>query len=99
MSITFFNVELVSLYLELKRAEGRGADMTEDIEDSHPVLMGAFTISNKQCRAYFRRNVLFWKIEAAPFESRTLPISDIIAVDYGNKNTFGRNRFKTNGKQ
>lgn len=72
--------------------------MAKDTEDSHPVLMGPFTISNKHCRAYFRRNVLMWKMETWPFESHTLSISDIIAVNYGSQNTCGGNRHKTKGE-
>ena len=72
--------------------------MEENIDNSDPVLMGSFKISNKQCRAYFRKNVLMWKMETSPFESCTLPISDIIAVNYGNKNASGGNRLNVNGK-
>lgn len=67
-------------------------------ENVDVVLMAPFTISNKQCRAYFRSNVLIWKMESSPFSSYTIPISDIIAVNYGNRNTCGGSRSRTNGK-
>ncbi|KAL0268927.1 UNVERIFIED_CONTAM: hypothetical protein PYX00_010705 [Menopon gallinae] len=51
--------------------------------ESNSVLFSSFSISNKRCRVYFRRNVLIWEMEHLPYQRQTVPVADIIAVSCG----------------
>ncbi|KAK7793254.1 hypothetical protein R5R35_010247 [Gryllus longicercus] len=46
------------------------------------VLLSTFLIRKKKCRVYFHRGTLIWETEGAPYTRSTLPLADVVAVNY-----------------
>ncbi|XP_011299241.1 ceramide kinase [Fopius arisanus] len=56
------------------------------MEDEHPassVLLNTFVIKKKRCRVYFHHGTLIWETERPPYTRWTLPLTDALAVNYG----------------
>ncbi|XP_066583603.1 ceramide kinase isoform X1 [Prorops nasuta] len=50
---------------------------------SKSVLLNTFVIKKKRCRVYFHRGTLIWETERPPYTRWTLPLTDVLAVRYG----------------
>ncbi|KAK0095273.1 hypothetical protein PV326_008794 [Microctonus aethiopoides] len=57
-------------------------DMDND-QFSGTVLLNTFVIKKKRCRVYFHRGTLIWETERPPYIRWTLPLTDALAVNYG----------------
>nr|XP_031847729.1 ceramide kinase isoform X3 [Nomia melanderi] len=59
--------------------------MMQEITDqsSRTVLLNTFIVKKKRCRVYFHRGTLIWETEKPPYTRWTLPMSDVLAVRYG----------------
>ncbi|XP_011175344.1 ceramide kinase [Solenopsis invicta] len=47
------------------------------------VLLNTFIVKKKRCRVYFHRGTLIWETERPPYTRWTLPLTDVLAVRYG----------------
>lgn len=50
------------------------------------VLLNTFVVCKKKCKVYFHHGTLIWETEAPPHSRATLPVEDIITVDYVHTN-------------
>ncbi|XP_071570266.1 ceramide kinase isoform X2 [Temnothorax nylanderi] len=50
---------------------------------SKSVLLNTFVVKKKRCRVYFHRGTLIWETERPPYTRWTLPLTDVLAVRYG----------------
>ncbi|KAH0553836.1 ceramide kinase [Cotesia glomerata] len=50
---------------------------------SNSVLLNTFIIKKKRCRVYFHKGTLIWETERPPYIRWTLPLTDALAVNYG----------------
>ncbi|XP_076243330.1 ceramide kinase [Calliopsis andreniformis] len=59
--------------------------MMQEITDqsSRTVLLNTFVVKKKRCRVYFHRGTLIWETEKPPYTRWTLPMTDVLAVRYG----------------
>ncbi|XP_034941938.1 ceramide kinase [Chelonus insularis] len=55
----------------------------ENDQLSNTVLLNTFIIKKKRCRVYFHRGTLIWETERPPYVRWTLPLTDALAVHYG----------------
>ncbi|XP_063993860.1 ceramide kinase [Diachasmimorpha longicaudata] len=47
------------------------------------VLLNTFVIKKKRCKVYFHRGTIIWETEKPPYTRWTLPLTDALAVNYG----------------
>lgn len=51
-------------------------------QECDAVLLNSFVIKKQRCRVYFHRGVLIWESEGAPYSRVTLPLKDVVGVEY-----------------
>ncbi|CAL1678810.1 unnamed protein product [Lasius platythorax] len=54
-----------------------------DDRASKSVLLNTFVVKKKRCRVYLHRGTLIWETERPPYTRWTLPLTDVLAVRYG----------------
>ncbi|KAH0950646.1 hypothetical protein HN011_000416 [Eciton burchellii] len=55
----------------------------DDHRASKSVLLNTFVVKKKRCRVYLHRGTLVWETERPPYTRWTLPLTDVLAVRYG----------------
>ncbi|KAM0727928.1 Ceramide kinase [Formica fusca] len=55
----------------------------DDHRASKSVLLNTFVVKKKRCRVYLHRGTLIWETERSPYTRWTLPLTDVLAVRYG----------------
>lgn len=59
------------------------AGASADDRTSKSVLLNTFVVKKKRCRVYLHRGTLIWETERPPYTRWTLPLTDVLAVRYG----------------
>ncbi|XP_018362135.1 PREDICTED: ceramide kinase-like [Trachymyrmex cornetzi] len=60
-----------------------GGPTDDQRASSKSVLLNTFVVKKKRCRVYFHRGTLIWETERPPYTRWTLPLTDVLAVRYG----------------
>ncbi|XP_018352225.1 PREDICTED: ceramide kinase [Trachymyrmex septentrionalis] len=60
-----------------------GGPADDQRASSKSVLLNTFIVKKKRCRVYFHRGTLIWETERPPYTRWTLPLTDVLAVRYG----------------
>lgn len=77
----------------MERQPKSAVNMMQEISDqsSRTVLLNTFVVKKKRCRVYFHRGTLIWETEKPPYTRWTLPMTDVLAVRYGDDWIHGVN--------